>query len=65
LWQTAQDANEMPLLILEEQKELEKLCAQKQLAEHGFHEGATAQVEIYVGDGSLAGLAKKWKLFCL
>ncbi|MDA7436750.1 hypothetical protein N8654_03595 [Synechococcus sp. AH-601-B19] len=56
--QTAQDSNERPVLILKKQKELEKLCAQKQMADQGSQEGATAQVEIHGGDGSLAGAAK-------
>ena len=60
LWrQTAQDANEKPVLTLKEQKELEKLRAQDQREIKALMQELQRKEKAMAENGSLFGAAKK------
>ena len=62
--QAAQDANEIPVLTLKEQKELEKLRAQDQREIKALKKELQRKEKAMAEMAALLVLRKKWEAFC-
>ena len=62
--QSAQDANEKPVLTLKEQKELEKLRALNQREIKALKQELRRKEKAMAEMAALLGLRKKWEAFC-
>ena len=62
--QTAQDANQKPVLTLKEQKELEKFCAQDQREMKALNQELQCKEKAMAEMAALLVLRKKWEAFC-